>query len=83
MYLKIHSWDFPGGPVVKNLPSSSEDVSLIPGWGTKIPRCLMAIKPMLHAREGHMPQQRPSAAREKKKKNPACIPFFLKSFFSC
>ena len=31
------SWDFPGGPVVKNLPSSAGDVGSIPGQGTKIP----------------------------------------------
>ena len=30
-------WDFPGGPVVKNLPSSAGDAASIPGWGTKIP----------------------------------------------
>ena len=30
--------DFPGGPVVKNLPSNAGDVGLIPGQGTKIPR---------------------------------------------
>ena len=29
-------WDFPGGPVVKNLPSTAGDVGLIPGQGTKI-----------------------------------------------
>ena len=28
---------FPGGPVVKNLPSSAGDVGSIPGQGTKIP----------------------------------------------
>ena len=27
--------DFLGGPVVKNLPCNSGDVSSIPGWGTK------------------------------------------------
>ena len=27
--------DFPGGPVVKNLPSNAGDVGLIPGWGNK------------------------------------------------
>ena len=31
------SWDFPGVPVVKNLPSYGGDESLIPAWGTKIP----------------------------------------------
>ena len=29
--------DFPGGPVVKKLPSSAGDTGLIPGQGTKIP----------------------------------------------
>ena len=28
--------DFPGGPVVKNLPSNAGDMSSIPGQGTKI-----------------------------------------------
>ena len=32
--------DFPGGPVVKNLSSNAGDVSLIPGWGTKMPHAL-------------------------------------------
>ena len=29
--------DFPGGPVVKNLPCHAGDAGSIPGWGTKIP----------------------------------------------
>ena len=29
--------DFPGGPVVKTLPSNAEGVGLIPGWAAKIP----------------------------------------------
>ena len=29
--------DFPGGPVVKNLPCNAGDKGSIPGWGTKIP----------------------------------------------
>ena len=29
--------DFPGGPVVKNLPSNAGDTGSIPGRGTKIP----------------------------------------------
>ena len=32
----IHWKDFPGGPMVKNLPSNARDVSSIPGQGTKI-----------------------------------------------
>ena len=30
-------WDFPGGPVVKNLLSIAGDMGSIPGQGTKIP----------------------------------------------
>ena len=29
--------DFPGSPVVRNLPRDEGDTGLIPGWGTKIP----------------------------------------------
>ena len=29
-------WDFPGGPVVKNLPSNAGNMGSIPGQGTKI-----------------------------------------------
>ena len=29
---------FPGGPVVKNLPSNAGDEGLIPGGGTKMPQ---------------------------------------------
>ena len=37
--------DFPGGPEVKNPSSSAEDVGLIPGQGTKIPRatCMLQL----------------------------------------
>ena len=29
--------DFPGGPVVENLPCNAGDTGSIPGWGAKIP----------------------------------------------
>ena len=29
--------DFPGGPVIKNMPCNKGDVGSIPGQGTKIP----------------------------------------------
>jgi len=32
----VYSWDFPGGLVVGNPPSSAGDVGSIPGGGTKI-----------------------------------------------
>ena len=35
---KIYAQDFPGGLVVKNLPSNAGDVALIPCQGTKIPQ---------------------------------------------
>ena len=48
--------DFPGGPVVKNLPCNAEDVGSIPGWGRKI----------LHAPE----QGSPRTMRSNKRKSP-------------
>ena len=33
-------WDFPGGSVVRTLPSNAGVAGLIPGWGAKIPRAL-------------------------------------------
>ena len=37
--------DFPGGPVVKNLPCSAGDSGLITGWGTKIPHATGQLSP--------------------------------------
>ena len=37
--------DFPGSPVVRNLPRNEGDTGLIPGWGTKIPRAAGKLKP--------------------------------------
>ena len=37
LYLK-YSWDFPGGPVVKTLPSNAGGAASIPGGGAKVPR---------------------------------------------
>ena len=39
--------DFPGGPVVKNLPFHTGDVGSIPGWRTKIPHATEKLS--LHA----------------------------------
>ena len=58
----VNKRDFPGGPVVKNLPCNAGDVGSIPGWGTKIPRAteqlnLQAVttEPMSH-NWAHEPQ---------------------------
>ena len=54
----LHSWDLPGGPVVKNLPSNAGDEGSIPGWGTKIPDATGQLSPC-----ACMPQLRPDAAK--------------------
>ena len=33
-------WDFPGGPVVKTLPSNAGGAYSFPVWGPKIPHAL-------------------------------------------
>ena len=37
--------DFPGGPVVKTLPSNAGDTGSIPSWGTKIPHAAGQLNP--------------------------------------
>ena len=37
--------DFPGGPVVKNLPSNAGDAGLITGWGTRFPHAARQLSP--------------------------------------
>ena len=53
--------DFPGAPVVKNLPCNAGDGSFIPGRGTKIPHAVEQLRPhaitresVLHRRIGMM-----------------------------
>ena len=41
----VDAWDFPGGPVVKNLPSNTEDTGSIPGWETMIPHAVGQLSP--------------------------------------
>ena len=61
--------DFPGGPVVKNLPYNAGHVGSIPGQGTKIPHAVRQLSPRATTREKptccnerfHVPQLRPSA----------------------
>ena len=45
MLNEISQQDFPGGPVVKNLPSNAGDPGSIPGWGTKIPHAMGQLSP--------------------------------------
>ena len=43
--------DFPGGPVVKNLPSNAGDVGSNLGRGTEIPHALGQLSPCATTRE--------------------------------
>ena len=50
IYLIYLEWwkslgDFPGGPVIKNLPLNAGDVGSIPSWGTKIPCAVEQLSP--------------------------------------
>ena len=62
---------FPGGPVVKNLPSDAGDAGSIPGRGTKIPhvarqlslRATTREKPMCRNEISRVPQLRPDATK--------------------
>ena len=39
------SWDFLGGPGVKNLHSNPREVGSTPNWGTQIPHALGQVSP--------------------------------------
>ena len=41
---RCQAWDFPGAPVVKNLPSIARGASSTPGQGAKIPHNLRPKK---------------------------------------
>ena len=53
-FLKERVWDFPGSPMVKNLPSHAGDASSIPGWGTKISTCPKAATCMARLLSPHV-----------------------------
>ena len=72
MQIKTTMRDFPGGPVVKNLPSDAEAMGLIPGHRTKIPRALgqlslhtTATEPVQCKKLSWVLQLRPNAAKNK------------------
>ena len=48
---KTTDWEFPSGPVVKNLPFNAGDTGLIPGQGTKIPHAAGQLSPHTATRE--------------------------------
>ena len=71
-------WDFPGGPVVKDLPFSARDAASAPGWRTEIPCTVEQVSPPalhlehLHCserycmmqRRSHKPQLRCKSAKQ-------------------
>ena len=42
---KSNTQDIPDGPVVKNLPTSSEDTVSVPGLGRQIPHAMGKLSP--------------------------------------
>ena len=59
--------DFPGGPVVKNPPSSAGDEGSIPGWETinEIPHVAGQVSPRATATEPAPQQERSRSATRK------------------
>ena len=62
--------DFPGGPVVKNLPCNAGDQGSIPGRGPKVPHAMQPLSPHATVRESDhckerfcRTQSRPDAAK--------------------
>ena len=58
---KVGKRDFPGGPVVGNLPSRVRDPGAIPGLGTKIPHAMGQLGARAATTLEPKPQQGPSA----------------------
>ena len=78
MFLPEHqAWNFPGGPVVNNLPSEAGDLGSIPGWGTKIPHATGQVG--LHAascsEEPECHSEDPEEPKKKKKKKALGLKF--------
>ena len=65
---KIETGDFPGGPVVKNLPSNAEDACSIPGQGIKIPHTMGQIHPHAATRESPSTTVKTQSSSPTKKK---------------
>ena len=58
IWLRRNCGDFPGGPVVKNLPCNAGDVGSSPGWGTgishaseQLSHALQALSPCITSRQ--------------------------------
>jgi len=77
-------WDFPDGPVVKNLPSDAGDTGSIPGWGTKTSQVTGPLSLHTSTREACpsqeplVPQGRSSATKTNKQKQETLVLTILK-----
>ena len=61
---KTKSRDFPGGPVVKNLPCNTEDMGTVPGWGTRNPHAISQLSLCVTMRRCCELQLGPNAANK-------------------
>ena len=59
---------FPGGPVVKNLPSNAGYVGLIPCWGTKIPHATGQLSQHTATKESPHAKKKSQHSQNKKNK---------------
>ena len=64
-------WEFPGGPVVENLPCNAVDMGSIPGWGTKIPHAMEQLSSCATTRESmhHNEKTRPATTKTQRSQN--------------
>ena len=65
----MNSRDFPGGPVVKSLPSDVKDAVSNPGWETKIPHAVGHLSLRTIRKTQH--------SEKKKKKNSSLLNLLL------
>ena len=63
-YSRLKNRDFPGGPVVKNLPCNAGDAILISYRGTKIPDATEQLSPSTTATEPCAATESPRTAAE-------------------
>lgn len=79
LHLNLRLRDFPGGLVLKNLPSNAGVTGSIPGWETKTPRAVWQLSLCITTREAPTCcKQRNPEQPKKQKTSPTTKPFKLK-----
>ena len=58
-FIERRACEFPGGPVINNLPSSAGWMGLIPGQGTEIPRAVRQPSPHTETAEPGVSNREP------------------------